>query len=131
MSSVKKTIDGISQFPRTWYYLLDFNDADDFKTIESLTGKRGLHQLTNEQYQLLFQTAMMKDMNKDLRTLDNKRAKVLKEDIMSALITESHKVDNSYIMDIRQIEEIAKHVLKLILKHRITFRAHKLLQEYA
>lgn len=51
---MKQTCDGISQHPRTWYYLLDFNDSDNWSTISSKFGTNKLAELTHEQYWELF-----------------------------------------------------------------------------
>ena len=58
---MKQTIDGVSQHPRMWYYLLDFNDADNWQTIEALCGKSKLHELTDDQFRRLFMAATTKD----------------------------------------------------------------------
>ena len=58
---MKHTSDGIEQLPRVWYYLLDFNDQDNWKTIEDLTGKCKLADLTNNEFKMLFEKATDKD----------------------------------------------------------------------
>lgn len=47
--------------PRCWYYLLDFNDRDDFATMDKHFGKRSLSELTIEQFRKLFALATQKD----------------------------------------------------------------------
>ena len=58
---MKQTIDGVSQLPRIWYYLLDFNDQDNWETIERLSGQKKLGSLTDKEFKLLFITAVEKD----------------------------------------------------------------------
>ena len=47
---------------RCWYYLLDFNDNDNFETINKKYNKKGLHELSIEQFWELFYIASNKDL---------------------------------------------------------------------
>jgi hypothetical protein len=58
---MKKSIDGYTISDRVWYYLLDFNDRDNWKTIEDVGTTRKLHYLTAEQIKKLFVKAFIQD----------------------------------------------------------------------
>lgn len=60
----KKTLDDVIVPDRTWYYLLDFNDRDDFQTIcEMFPETKGrLSLLTEEQYWKLFKAVAEKEL---------------------------------------------------------------------
>jgi len=47
---------------RCYYCLLDFNDQDNWKLINELTGKIKLNELTEEEFWKLFQTAVKQDL---------------------------------------------------------------------
>ena len=61
---MKQTIDGVEQLPRIWYYLLDFNDHDNWKTIEDISNNRQLHLLTDNEFKSLFRVAVTRDIDK-------------------------------------------------------------------
>lgn len=46
---------------RCWYYLLDFNDQDEFETLISTFNVKGLHQLSETEFWQLFKIATDKD----------------------------------------------------------------------
>ena len=73
---MKKTIDGKEVPDRCWYYLLDFNDRDGWKTITSqFGGVLKLHQLTEDQFWVLFKIATNKDHGSNDVIVLNKRSK--------------------------------------------------------
>ena len=64
---------------RTYYYLLDFNDRDDWKTISRLFNKMKLHELDINEYIILFDYATNQDKaelcrveKNDLKELEKK-----------------------------------------------------------
>jgi len=58
---MKKLIDGTTVLSRTYYYLLDFNDMDNWKTILTLFNKNKLCELTLNEYRQLFKVASTYD----------------------------------------------------------------------
>jgi hypothetical protein len=63
MADTKQTIDKIDVPDRCWYYLLDFNDRDNWKLIQEISGQLKLHGLTHEQFWKLFEAATQKDIS--------------------------------------------------------------------
>lgn len=59
---MKTLADGTTVMARTYYYLLDFNDLDKWKTLFSEFGKKKLHDLTKSEYIRLFEIATKKDL---------------------------------------------------------------------
>jgi hypothetical protein len=59
---MKKLADGTEVIARAYYYLLDFNDADEWKTISFLYGKNKLNELTNSQFWNLLYVATTHDI---------------------------------------------------------------------
>jgi len=51
---MKLTADKKQVTSRSYYYLLDFNDHDNWETISSMFGVMKLSQLTLKEYQQLF-----------------------------------------------------------------------------
>ena len=58
---MKKTVDGVAQLPRIWYYLLDYNDQNNWETIEFLYKTNKLSELTDAQFKNLFYVASQQD----------------------------------------------------------------------
>jgi hypothetical protein len=54
-------IDGNTVYPRTYYYLLDFNDRDNWKTLKDLFGVMKLNKLNINQYLIFFDHATNQD----------------------------------------------------------------------
>lgn len=64
METNKQSIDGYIIADRVWYYLLHFNDDDNWKTIERMFGGDvGLHKRTKQQIQELFDIATKQDLH--------------------------------------------------------------------
>jgi hypothetical protein len=61
---MKKTADNKEVPPRCWYYLLDFNDRDDWKTMMGLFDQESLSLLTEFQFWELFKVATQRDIPK-------------------------------------------------------------------
>lgn len=61
---MKKTIDNIEQPDRVWYYLLDFNDRDNWNTIFKNFDHEQLHRLNHNQFWSLFNIAVKNDVEK-------------------------------------------------------------------
>lgn len=55
---MKKLADGTNVSSRSYYFLLDFNDKNDWKNIMNLYGVTKLHLLTKHQYLYLFKQAV-------------------------------------------------------------------------
>lgn len=60
---MKTTSDGIEVSSRSWYYLLDFNDKDNWDYMQIKFNKMKLHDLTYEEYMQLFKHAAFKEFN--------------------------------------------------------------------
>ena len=59
---MKYTSDGVSVYSRLYYYLLDYNEYDNWQTINSKFGKTKLNELTYAEFQILFEIATKKDL---------------------------------------------------------------------
>ena len=57
----KHTVDNFPVPDRTWYYLLDYNEQDEWKTIYEQFKKNRLLDLTKEEYWKLFEIATKQD----------------------------------------------------------------------
>ena len=55
---MKKLADGTEVTSRSYYFLLDFNDRDGWKTMIDLWGINQLHNLDKHQYIYLFKKAI-------------------------------------------------------------------------
>lgn len=60
---MKTLSDGTEVASRTYYYLLDFNELDNWSFIRSEFGKHRLNELTIGEYCLLWQYAISKDLS--------------------------------------------------------------------
>lgn len=60
---MKKLADGTEVTSRSYYFLLDFNDRDDWKTMSDLWGIMKLHELNKHQYLHLFKKAVEREIN--------------------------------------------------------------------
>jgi hypothetical protein len=58
---MKKSKDGKEIPDRCWYYLLAFNDRDNWETIERLFGTKRLSDLTMASFAQLFEIAGKQD----------------------------------------------------------------------
>jgi hypothetical protein len=65
---MKELSDGTQVSSRSYYFLLDFNDRDSWKTLVENFNVTRLHDLTKEQYIRLFEIAC----EKELETLKSK-----------------------------------------------------------
>ena len=65
---MKELADGTQVSSRTYYYLLDFNDRDSWKTIMDNFNTGKLHDLNISQYIKLFEIATQADLQ-DLNKL--------------------------------------------------------------
>lgn len=54
---MKTLADGTEVSPRSYYYLLDFNDRNEWQYITSVFNKTKLSDLTTEEYKKLFEYA--------------------------------------------------------------------------
>jgi hypothetical protein len=59
---MKTLSDGIGVTERTWYYLLDFNDRNNWEFIMQSFNKTKLHDLTINEYKQLFIYATNSDI---------------------------------------------------------------------
>lgn len=59
---MKELSDGTQVTARSYYFLLDFNDRDSWKTLVDNFNVRRLHDLTKEQYIRLFEIACEKEL---------------------------------------------------------------------
>lgn len=59
---MKTLADGTQVDPRTFYYLLDFNDRDNWKFISTFFNKMKLSDLTKEEYWQLFEHVTKVDL---------------------------------------------------------------------
>jgi hypothetical protein len=60
---MKKLADGTEVTSRSYYFLLDFNDHDNWKTMNDLWGVMKLHELTHLQYTYLLKKAVEREIN--------------------------------------------------------------------
>lgn len=60
---MKTLSDGKTVTSRSYYYLLDFNDFDNWKTISSMFGVMKLCDLTIKEYKELWNIATNKEFN--------------------------------------------------------------------
>jgi len=60
---MKVLADGKEVTSRSYYYLLDFNDRDSWKTLTQEFGLNKLHELNITQYIRLFEIATEKELN--------------------------------------------------------------------
>lgn len=60
---MKLTKDNVQIPSRIWYYLLDFNDRNDWQIMESIADTNKLSELTAQQLRDLFITATQIDTN--------------------------------------------------------------------
>lgn len=58
---MKKTIDNKEILDRIWYYLLDFNDSDNWETIKRLTNQTKLSMITHDELLKLYKEAIKND----------------------------------------------------------------------
>ena len=61
---MKTLIDGTVVSARSFYFILDFNDRNNWEIMQGLYGERKLHQLNKQQYTYLFETAIISDLRK-------------------------------------------------------------------
>ncbi len=59
---MKQLADGTEVSSRSYYYLLEYNDRDEWKTIDSLYGICKLSELNKEQYWNLFHVLTKKEL---------------------------------------------------------------------
>jgi len=59
---MKTLIDGIEVSSRSYYYLLDFNESNDWEFIRKEFNKHKLYQLTIQEYKKLFEHATYHDL---------------------------------------------------------------------
>lgn len=59
---MKELADGTQVSSRSYYFLLDFNDRNNWEIMSSLWGVMKLHELTKSQYVYLFKTAMENEL---------------------------------------------------------------------
>ena len=60
---MKTLIDGTNVSSRSYYYLLDFNDYDNWEQISSRFGVMKLHELSMSEYKELFYYAIRQEFN--------------------------------------------------------------------
>ena len=60
---MKKLADGFEVSVRSYYYLLDWNEVNDWKYIAEEFGKTKLNELTRVEYKRLFNKATTSEMN--------------------------------------------------------------------
>lgn len=62
-----KVLDDGTKVPsRIYYYLLDWNDQDNWKYVTTFFDKTKLHTLTAEQFKELFKHATIIDLNNNI-----------------------------------------------------------------
>jgi hypothetical protein len=61
--NMKKLADGTTVTSRSYYFLLDFNDRDNWEIISSLWGVMKLNELNKHQYLYLFKKAVEQEIN--------------------------------------------------------------------
>ena len=59
---MKTLVDGTEVSARSYYFLLDFNDADSWKTLIEFTKKNRLCDLNITEYTLLFKEATRREI---------------------------------------------------------------------
>lgn len=60
---MKTLADGTQVTSRSFYFLLDFNDRDEWKTIHGLWGIMKLSELNKQQYIYLFKKAIERELD--------------------------------------------------------------------
>jgi len=70
---MKELKDGTKVSSRSYYFLLDWNEQDEHKTIYNSCGKMSLSELNALEYSLLFQYATAKEIE-SLRVKTNEMA---------------------------------------------------------
>jgi hypothetical protein len=68
---MKTTIDGCEVYSRVYYYLLDFNEYDNWKYISEKFNKEKLRDLTGDEIRQLFEYATQKDLENNLNKFDD------------------------------------------------------------
>jgi len=68
---MKTAIDGCEVYSRVYYYLLDFNEYDNWKYISEKFNKEKLRDLTGEEIRQLFEYATQKDLENNLNKFDD------------------------------------------------------------
>lgn len=73
---MKKTVDGESVSARSWYFLLDWNENDNWQTIDHQFKTTKLSELRKEQFIALFRIAVNQELAimKNTPELNNLRA---------------------------------------------------------
>lgn len=61
---MKELADGHKVTSRSYYYLLDWNDNNNFKYLQNIIGKQRLCDCTKKEYKKLFEKATKFDLNK-------------------------------------------------------------------
>lgn len=61
---MKKTLDDKEVPDRCYYYLLDWNEVNRWFALKLLTDARKLNELTYDEFWILFNHAVKKDLNK-------------------------------------------------------------------
>ena len=59
---MKTLADGTTVAARTWYYLLDWNDRDNFRFMHEMFDKKRLMDLTIDEYIILWKEATANDL---------------------------------------------------------------------
>jgi len=59
---MKTLADGTTVAARTWYYLLDWNDRDNFRFMHEMFDKKRLMDLTIDEYIVLWKEATANDL---------------------------------------------------------------------
>ncbi len=59
---MKELNDGTKVSARSWYYLLDWNDRDNWSFMTSEFDKMKLHELTGDEYKILFTKATSEEV---------------------------------------------------------------------
>ncbi len=70
---MKSLIDGTTVSSRIYYYLLDFNEATNWKFINENFNKQQLNKLTIQEFKQLFEHAMRSDLtllNDKIKSID-------------------------------------------------------------
>ena len=60
---MKTLADGTQVSSRSFYFLLDFNDRDEWQTIHGLWGIKKLSELNKNQYLYLFKKAVEREID--------------------------------------------------------------------
>lgn len=59
---MKELVDGTRVSARSYYYLLDWNDRNNWGTVYSMFQKNGLHELNKTEYTALFEAATQSEL---------------------------------------------------------------------